>query len=90
MSVSSSNPGWVNVINSVGQPLLIGSLLLIVLGLLPRGWLPTALAVVGSVLFDSFTFIHYSLPLAILAGATLLAAYAVAFLPHRMPVLSPH
>ena len=82
MSVSSSNPGWVNVINSVGQPLLIVSLLLIVLGLLPRGWLPAALAMVGSVLFYSFMFLHHSLPLTILAGVILLGAYVAAFLPH--------
>jgi hypothetical protein len=84
MSVSSSNPGWVNVINSIGQPLLIVSLLLIVLGLLPRGWLPTAFAIVGSVLFYGFMFIHYSLPLAILAGVILLTACGVAFLPRRV------
>lgn len=82
MAVASSNPGWVNTINSIGQPLLIVSLLLIVLGLLPRGWLPTTFAVVGSVLFYSFMFLHYSLPLTIFAGVTLLGAYVSAFLPH--------
>ncbi len=83
MATSPSNPWWVNGINTIGQPLLIVSLLLIVLGLLPRGWVPTALSVIGSVLFYSFTFIHYDLPLAIFAAVVLAAAYAVAFWPRQ-------
>lgn len=83
MSTSPSNPGWVNAINTVGQPVLIVSLFLIILGLLPRGWVPTVLAVVGSILFYGFMFIHYDLPLAIFAAVVLAAAYAAAFWPRQ-------
>lgn len=87
MSSSSSNPAWVNGINTVGQPLLIVSLVLIILGLLPRGWVPTMLAVIGSVLFYSFMFIHYDVPLAVVAAVVLGAAYGVAFWPrHWAPI----
>lgn len=50
MEQSSSNPGWVNAINSVGQPLLIISLVLIIFGLWPRGRTAVALALLGSML----------------------------------------
>lgn len=81
METSSSNPGWVNAINTVGQPLLIVSLLLVIIGLWPRGRVPTALAVAGSVVFYVFMFVHYSLSLALVAALILVSAYVVAFLP---------
>jgi hypothetical protein len=79
MGQSPSNPGWVNAINAISEPLLIASLLLVILGMLPRGRAATALAVTGSVLFYVFMFPFYSLPLAILDGAVLGAAYVLGF-----------
>ncbi|MGI8824384.1 MAG: hypothetical protein ACR2JC_01835 [Chloroflexota bacterium] len=68
MEQSSSNPGWVNAINSVGRPLLIVSLVLIVLGLWPRGRAAVALALIGSMPLYAFMFVHYNLLPAIAAA----------------------
>jgi len=81
MEQSSSNPGWVNAINSVGQPLLIISLVLIIFGLWPRGRTAVALALLGSMLFYVFMFVHYNLPLAVAAGLVLAAAYVSGYWP---------
>ncbi len=81
MQNSSSNPGWVNAINTVGQPLLVVSLLLVIIGLWPRGPIATGLAMVGSVLFYVFMFVQYNLPLSLIAALILVSAYLAAFWP---------
>ena len=86
MGYASSNPGWVNAINSIGQPLLIVSLLLVVVGFLPRGPVLTVLALISSIGFYNFMFVHYSLLLAILSALGLVAAYVAAFLPQRVAI----
>jgi hypothetical protein len=43
------------------------------------GAVGAVLAVIGSIGFYSFMFIHYSLPLSILSALVLASAYAVAF-----------
>jgi hypothetical protein len=75
MGTSPSNPGWVNAISGVGQPLLIVSLLLVIIGLLPRGPLATILGVAGSLVFYVSMFVHYSQLLAIAASIVLIGAY---------------
>jgi len=81
MEQSSSNPGWVNAINSIGQPLLMVSFALIIVGLWPRGRAAVAVGLIGSVLLDVFLFVHYMLLLAIVAGLILAGAYAIAYWP---------
>jgi len=81
MQSSSSNPGWVNAINTVGQPLLVVSLLLVIIGLWPRGPIATGLAMIGSVLFYVFMFVQYNVPLALIAALILLSAYLAALWP---------
>jgi len=81
MQNSSSNPGWVNAINTVGQPLLVVSLLLVIIGLWPRSPIAAGLAMIGSVLFYVFMFVQYNVPLALIAALILLSAYLAAFWP---------
>lgn len=81
MEQSSSNPGWVNATNSIGQPLLMVSLALIIVGLWPRGRAAAAVALIGSVLLYVFLFVHYVLSLALVAGLILVGAYAIAYWP---------
>lgn len=69
MQNSSSNPGWVNAINTVGEPLLVVSLLLVIIGLWSRGPIATGLAMTGAVLFYVFMFVHYNVPLALIYEA---------------------
>lgn len=86
MSSSSSTSAWVNAINTVGQPLLMVSLLLMIVGLLPQGKIPATLAIIGSVLLYSFMFVQYDRLLPVFAAAVLIAAYGIVFWPRQPPL----
>jgi hypothetical protein len=88
MSQSPGNAGptayWaiVNAINSFGQPLLIGSIVLILYGLKDFGRLPVAITAIGGILlYASMYLLGMSLPLIAISASILAVAYGIAYGP---------
>ncbi len=82
-----SNGLWsiVNAINAVGQPLIIGSMALIVYGMRNFGILPLILAGVGGfLLYTSMYVLNMSIIIVVISSATLAAAYVIAYGPLLM------
>jgi len=70
----------VNAINSIGQPLLIGSIALILYGMKSFGSLPLALATLGGVgLYSGMYLLSMSISMIATSSIALGAAYAMAY-----------
>ncbi len=84
---AQSNGLWamVNAINTVGQPLIIGSAGLILYGMRNFGMLPLTLAGVGGfLLYTSMYVLNMSILMVAISSATLAAAYVIAYGPLLM------